>query len=138
MLPTKITIRNGDQRQTHFANPTPQLLFENRTCSVQNSHGKLLKQFWRNQQTLTNLHMHIDCPAHSVVYSETPKNICKAGKYEEMYTNNISRETAVMLHQIVEHRRDKFEENNEKLMQLVLWRTADHFVCCQPLYHLLV
>ena len=51
--------------------------------------------------------MHIDCQAHSVVCNEIPKNICKDGKYEEIYTNNISRETAVMLHQIVEHRRDK-------------------------------
>ena len=51
--------------------------------------------------------MHIDCQAHSVVCNGTPKDICKDGKYKETYTNNISRETAVMLHKIVEHRRDK-------------------------------
>ena len=51
--------------------------------------------------------MHVDCQAHSVVCSELPANMCKGGTYEEIFTNNISRETAVMLHQIDQHRNDK-------------------------------
>ena len=53
--------------------------------------------------------MHSDCQAHSMTCLETLKSITQKGNYSEIFTNKISKETAVMLHQITEARKNKLD-----------------------------
>lgn len=50
--------------------------------------------------------MHRDCQAHSQQCYETMKNVKHIGKYEEIFTNKISTETAEMLEDIKNARED--------------------------------
>ena len=50
---------------------------------------------------------HVDCQEHSVNCAETMKNVNKKGKYEEIFSSHISRDTAIMLEQILKKREDK-------------------------------
>ena len=52
-------------------------------------------------------HMHTDCQAHAVSCYETLKSVTKKGKYGEIFSNKISRDTAIMLEQIMEIRKNK-------------------------------
>ena len=54
--------------------------------------------------------MHSDCQAHSVVCHETIKHVKKKGKYSEIFTNNISTDTATMLEEIIKIRKDKLSK----------------------------
>ena len=46
--------------------------------------------------------LHSDCQAHSVTCHETLKSVTKKGNYKEIFTNQISPDTAIMLHEITE------------------------------------
>ena len=50
-----------------------------------------------------------DSQTHSVNCLETMKHVRTKGNYEEIFTNNISRETAIMITQIVEVRKNKLD-----------------------------
>ena len=50
-----------------------------------------------------------DLQSHSVNCYETMKNIRTKGKYEEIFNKNISRETALMVTQILEVRKNKLD-----------------------------
>ena len=50
---------------------------------------------------------HTDCQAHSVVCTETMKNVKSKGNYQEIFKPNISKETAVMLEEILKFRKNK-------------------------------
>ena len=50
--------------------------------------------------------LHIDSQKHAVNCVETMKNVKKNGNYNEIFTNNISSDTAAMLLQIMEFRED--------------------------------
>ena len=52
-------------------------------------------------------YMHVDSQNHAVNCVETMKNVKESGKYEDIFTNNISVGTAVMLEKIVEYRENK-------------------------------
>ena len=81
---------------------------EKRTIFLNRKHmANFASNYGESKKPCKLCKMHVDCQAHSVVCSELPTNICKVGTYEEIFTNNISRETAVMLHQIAQHRNDK-------------------------------
>ena len=51
--------------------------------------------------------MHGDSQAHSVEYYETLKSVTKKGNYKEIFSNRISTDTAIMLHEISEARKNK-------------------------------
>ena len=51
--------------------------------------------------------LHRDCQAHSVSCHETMKHVRVKGKYEEIFANNVSRDSALMLNQITEIRKNK-------------------------------
>ena len=51
--------------------------------------------------------MHMDSQAHSIVCVETMRHVKHRGNYEEIFTNNISSETANMLQEILEYRKNK-------------------------------
>ena len=51
--------------------------------------------------------MHVDSQNHAVNCVETMKNVKETGKYEEIFTNNISVGTAGMLEKLVEYRENK-------------------------------
>ena len=51
--------------------------------------------------------MHVDSQSHSVICFETIKNVKTLGNYNEIFLNNISRETAIMLEEITEIRKNK-------------------------------
>ena len=51
--------------------------------------------------------MHVDSQNHAVNCIETMKNVKETGKYDEIFTNNISAGTAVMLEKILEFRENK-------------------------------
>ena len=51
--------------------------------------------------------LHSDCQAHSVTCHETLKGVTKKGNYKEIFTNKISTDTAIMLHEITEARKNK-------------------------------
>ena len=50
-----------------------------------------------------------DLQSHSVNCNETMKTIRGKGKYEEIFSKNISRETALMVTQILEVRKNKLD-----------------------------
>ena len=51
--------------------------------------------------------LHSDCQAHSVKCYETLKSVTKKGNYTEIFSNRISTDTAIMLHEITEARKNK-------------------------------
>ena len=54
---------------------------------------------------------HVDSQTHSVNCAATMKNIRTKGNYNEIFSSNISMETAMMLQQIVEYRDNNLGEN---------------------------
>ena len=54
---------------------------------------------------------HVDSQNHSVNCAATMQNVRTKGNYEEIFSSNISIETAMMLQQIVEYRFNKLGEN---------------------------
>ena len=52
---------------------------------------------------------HTDSQGHSVRCAETLKKVKTVGKYDEIFTNNISKETAQMLKEIEEYRSEYLE-----------------------------
>ena len=59
--------------------------------------------------------MHIDCQMHSVNCYDTMSKVKTKGNYNEIYFNNISRETAKMLEDIMKIRKKKEEEENQNM-----------------------
>ena len=57
---------------------------------------------------------HTDSQGHSVRCAETLKEVKTVGKYDEIFTNNISKETAVMLKEIQEYRSEYLDEKKRK------------------------
>ena len=57
--------------------------------------------------------LHVDCQAHGVVCPETLKHTKTLGKYEEIFSSNISRKTAAMLEEIENHRNKLNEEGSK-------------------------
>ena len=53
--------------------------------------------------------MHVDSQEHGVNCTVTKKSLKKAGKYEEIFTNNITVATAQMLQELVEFRKEQLE-----------------------------
>ena len=54
-------------------------------------------------------HLHRDCQAHSVSCQETMNNIRTRGNYNEIFSNSISEDTAIMIEEILETRRKQAE-----------------------------
>ena len=54
--------------------------------------------------------LHTDCQAHSFDCFETMKNTTKEGNYSEIFTNKISKETAILLEKITQIRKNKLEQ----------------------------
>ena len=52
----------------------------------------------------------VDSQSHSVICFQTTKFITKKGKYEEIFLNEISQETAIMLEEILEIRKNKDDQ----------------------------
>ena len=52
-------------------------------------------------------HLFKDSQVHAVNCNETMKHVSKNGNIDEVYTNNISRETAIMITQIEKARKNK-------------------------------
>ena len=55
---------------------------------------------------------HVDSQAHSVNCSLTMENIRTKGNYNEIFSSNISIETAAMLEQIIAYRNNKLGDSN--------------------------
>ena len=53
--------------------------------------------------------MHVDSQEYVVNCTETRKSLKKAGKYEEIFKNNISVATAKMLQELVEFIKEQLE-----------------------------
>jgi hypothetical protein len=51
--------------------------------------------------------LHVDSQEHSVNCLKTMQNVCKKGKYCEIFSRNISSDTAIMLEQIMKNRQNK-------------------------------
>ena len=51
--------------------------------------------------------MHVDSQEHVVNCTETKKSLKKAGKYEEIFSSNISVATAQMLQELVEFKKEQ-------------------------------
>ena len=79
-------------------------------------------------------HLHRDCQAHSVSCQETMNNIRTRGNYNEIFSNSISEDTAIMIEEILETRRKQAEPSwrEEKRKQAELCRISipdsDQFV----------
>ena len=54
-------------------------------------------------------HLHRDCQAHSVSCQETMKNVRTRGNYNEIFSNSISENTAIMIEEIIETRNKQAE-----------------------------
>ena len=54
-------------------------------------------------------HLFPDSQSHSVNCVETMKNVKVKGKYEEIFTNNITHETASMITNILDVRKNKLD-----------------------------
>ena len=57
--------------------------------------------------------MDVDSQAHSVICFLTIKDGSRKGNYDEIFLNNISRETAIMLEEIMEIRKKKDEKDEQ-------------------------